>query len=185
MGKAKSTGSPTDVTDIDRRQFLTSLIIAAAGALVIRTTEAATAASDSPSATTSDWQSVLETMFPHDHIDRALYAVPANALVAAAEKDPGVRQLLDGGWRSLQQATGGDWSAATKEVQSRAIASLFGTPLFSLLRQTTVFTFYANPKVWEAFGYEGDAWVRGGYVGRELNTIDWLPDPPLASAQGT
>ncbi len=124
-------------------------------------------------------------MFPHDHIDRALYAVPAGALVSAAEKDPGVRQLLDGGWRSLQQATGNDWSAASKEARLRAVASIAGTPLFTLLRQTTVFTFYGNPKVWEAFGYEGDAWVRGGYVGKELNTIDWLPDPPLASAQGT
>lgn len=184
MGNAKSTESPDDVTDTDRRQFLTSLIIAAAGALVIRTTEAATEPG-APSATAADWQSVLETMFPHDHIDRALYAVPAGALVSAAAKDPGVRQLLDGGWRSLQQATGGNWPAASEEVRSRAIASIVGTPLFSLLRQTTVFTFYGNPKVWAAFGYEGDAWVRGGYVGKELNTIDWLPDPPRASAQGT
>jgi hypothetical protein len=175
------TDSADLVPDIERRRFLTSLIIATAGALVTRTAAADT--QDASSATATDWQGVLTTMFPHDSIEPSLYMVPAGALAAASEKDPGARRLLDDGWRLLQQATGGDWHGATNEARTRAISSIVGTPVFALLRQTTVFTFYGNPKVWEAFGYEGDAWSFGGYVGKGLNTIDWLPDPP--PAQGT
>lgn len=167
---------------LDRRQFLVSFIIATAGALSARSFPAAAEPADT-SPTSTDWQSVLETMFPHDNVDRSLYGVPADALVGAAEKDAGTRQLLEAGWRSLSQAAGGDWSSATGEARSRAIATIVGTPFFVLLRQTTVFTFYGNPKVWEVFGYEGDAWPFGGYLGKELVTVDWLPDPP-APAEG-
>lgn len=147
--------------------------------MVMRAAQAAEISPDTTSPTAADWQSVLETMFPHDHIDRALYAAPAGALASAAEKDQGARQLLTSGWQSLSRAAGGDWASAPEEARTRAIASIVGTPLFTLLRQTAVFTFYGNPVVWNAFGYEGDAWSKGGYVGKELNSIDWLPEPPL------
>lgn len=172
-------GSPA----LDRRHFLVSLIIATAGALSARTLPAAAEqAEEAPTA--ADWQSVLETMFPHDSVDRALYRAPAEALVGAADKDAGTRQLLESGWRSLRQAAGGDWAAATEQARLGAIEATNGSPLFALLRQTTVFTFYGNPKVWEAFGYDGDAWVFGGYLGKGLVTVDWLPSPP-APAEGT
>jgi hypothetical protein len=99
---------------------------------------------------------------------------------AAAEKDASARALLAEGWRHLSAAAGGTWSAADAERRTRALASIAGTPLFALLRQTTVFTFYNHPGVWSAFGYDGDAWSFGGWLGKGVNTIDWLPDPPAA-----
>lgn len=171
-----ATGDP----DLDRRRLLVSFIIATAGALGARSFPAAAEPADmSPAA--ADFRSVLKTMFPHDGIDVALYQVPADALLSAAEKDAGTRQMLEAGWQSLRQAVGGDWDAATEQARVRAIAAIAGTPFFGLLRQTTVFTFYGNPKVWEAFGYEGDAWNFGGYLGKGLVTVDWLPDPPAPS----
>lgn len=164
------------ISGLDRRRFLASLVIATAGALSIRTPAASYSA---PASTTAaEWQRVLESMFPHTGIEAALYGVPADALIAAAEKDSNTRQLLEDGWRSLQQAAGGNWATATDEARLRAVSTIVGTPLFTLLRQTTVFTFYGHPMVWQAFGYEGDAWGFGGYLGKGLNTIDWLPDPP-------
>jgi hypothetical protein len=183
MKQTVSTAAGDPIRGLDRRQFLVSFIIATAGALGARALPAAAESVDT-SPTAADWQSVLETMFPHDNIDRALYGVPAGALVSAAEKDAGTRQLMEAGWRSLRQAAGGDWSSATGEARSRAIATIVGTPLFAVLRQTTVFTFYGNPGVWEAFGYEGDAWSFGGYLGKGLDTVDWLPNPP-APAEGS
>lgn len=183
MKQDDSTAARNPVTGLDRRQFLVSFIIATAGTLGARALPAAAESVDT-SPTAADWRSVLETMFPHDNIDRALYQVPADALVGAAEKDAGTRLLLEAGWQSLRQAAGGDWAAATGEGRSRVIATIVGTPLFAVLRQTTVFTFYGNPRVWEAFGYEGDAWSFGGYLGKGLDTVDWLPSPP-APAGGT
>lgn len=161
---------------IDRRRFLVSFIIASVGTLAVRTGVAADPADSAIDP--ADWRSVLETMFPHARIDHALYSLPAGALAAAAEKDPTTRRLLDDGWRSLSVAAGGAWASATGESRMRALKAIVGTPFFAVLRQTMVFTFYASPKVWQAFGYEGDAWSFGGYVGKELNSIDWLPNPP-------
>lgn len=162
---------------LDRRQFLESLIIAAAGAIGMRGTVAFAGSSDM-GPTADDWQSVLETMFPHTGIDPALYGVPAGALVGAAEKDATARQLLESGWQTLSGAAGGDWGVASGEARESAIAAIVATPFFAMLRQTTVYTFYGNPKVWEAFGYEGDAWSFGGYLRKGVDTIDWLPLPP-------
>lgn len=158
----------------DRREFLVALVIASVGALAV----APAAAAEREPAVVPDWQSVFESMFPHTRVDRSLYAIPATALVAASEKDPATRQLLADGWQRLDEASGGSWSSAAPAARTRALAGITGTPLFTVLRQTAVFTFYASPKVWEACGYEGDAWHRGGYAGPDLVTVDWLPDPP-------
>jgi hypothetical protein len=83
---------------LDRRQFLVSFIIATAGALSARSFPAA-AEPAAASPTSTDWQSVLETMFPHDNVDRSLYGVPADALVGAAEKDAGTSCWRQAGGR--------------------------------------------------------------------------------------
>jgi hypothetical protein len=170
--------SSTGVRDPDatRRRLLVAFVLASVGAYAPRALAADT--TSVPAAGAADWQAVLETMFPHESVDRALYAVPAGALLGAAEKDPSTAALLAAGWQSLNAAAGGSFATASPELRTRAIASIAGSPLFAVLRQTTVFTFYASPEVWAAFGYDGDAWRFGGWLGRGLNTIDWLPDPP-------
>ena len=37
---------------------------------------------------------------------------------------------------------------------------------------------YNNPQVWQAFGYEGEAFEYGGYIERGFDDLGWLPDPP-------
>jgi hypothetical protein len=165
--------------DLTRRTLLVAFVITSVAGLA--PAALATDAADVPVATAADWQAVLEAMFPHERVQRALYAVPAGALLGAAEKDAGTRALLADGWRTLNRAAGGRFTTAAPDARTRAIASIATTPLFTVLRQTIVFTFYADPKVWEAFGYDGDAWRFGGWLGKGVNTIDWLPDPPAGS----
>jgi hypothetical protein len=160
--------------DIDRRQFLVGAIALAAAQLCPL---GARAAEPQDPGSEAEWRSVLMTMFPHPDLDPALYQPAAAALVAAAA-DPNVRGLLAAGRASLAAAAGGDWASADAAARTRAIAATAGTPLFVLLRQTTVFTFYNDPKVWARFGYEGDAFSFGGWLVRGLDTIDWLPDLP-------
>lgn len=171
----------------DRRQVLISFVATLTASLSNRESRSSdrrvTADTDAPAAkaaTAEDWQSVIEVMFPHSDIDRSLYSVPAEALILAARNDANTRLLLHEGWLQLNRVADNDWASATPRLRTQAIASLAGTPLFTLLRQTTVFTFYGDSRVWRSFGYEGDAWRFGGYQGR-VNTIDWLPDPPAKS----
>jgi hypothetical protein len=160
--------------EIDRRQFLVGAITLAAAQLCPL---GALAADPQDPGTEAEWRSVLMTLFPHPGLDPALYQPAAAALVAAAA-DPNVRALLAAGRASLAEAAGGAWGAADAAARTRAVATTVGTPLFVLLRQTAVFTFYNDPKVWAEFGYVGDAWSFGGWIDRGVDTIDWLPDPP-------
>lgn len=160
--------------ELDRRRFLVGAITLAAAQLC--PLGAAAADAEYPG-TEAEWRSVLMSMFPHPDLDPALYQPAAAALVAAAA-DPNVRVLLAAGRASLAEAAGGDWQAADAGMRTQAVAAIVGSPLFLLLRQTTVFTFYNDPKVWARFGYEGDAFSFGGWLNRGVDTIDWLPAPP-------
>lgn len=180
MGYESGRRVPVEIDPV-RRRMLVSFVVAFAGTAIARDLRADTPAAPA-AGTVDDWRSVLESMFPHERVDRALYGVPAGALVGAAEKDPAARALLADGWRRLNEAAGGTWSAADPAARTRALATTEHTPLFVMLRQTTVFTFYNHPDVWAAFGYDGDAWRFGGWLGRGVDSIDWLPDPPAAGS---
>jgi hypothetical protein len=41
-------------------------------------------------------------------------------------------------------------------------------------------TLYASPLVYAYFGYEGEAFSKGGYLLRGFNDLRWLPEVPSA-----
>jgi hypothetical protein len=43
-------------------------------------------------------------------------------------------------------------------------------------------TLYASPLVYSSFGYEGEAFSKGGYLLRGFNDLRWLPEVPLADS---
>jgi hypothetical protein len=159
-----------------RRRFLVAAIVANVSALVGRHSFAQEANVESAPDSVV-WRSVLITLFPHPTLDARLYDGAAEALAAAAASDPATRSLLAGGFHALERAADGSWGAADAGRRTSALRQLEGTPFFQLLRQTSVFTFYADPRVWQSFGYEGDATVFGGYLARGLDTLEWLPEP--------
>ena len=50
---------------------------------------------------------------------------------------------------------------------------------FGFIRRTTVLHLYDDHEVWEALGYEGESFSKGGYLHRGFDDLDWLPDPPI------
>ena len=50
------------------------------------------------------------------------------------------------------------------------------------MRRTALFVLYDNPIAWAHFGYEGEAFSKGGYLFRGFNDLKWLPDVPLADS---
>jgi len=47
-----------------------------------------------------------------------------------------------------------------------------------------VLTLYNLPEVWEALGYEGASFDKGGYLTRGFNDLDWLPEPRIEEYTG-
>jgi hypothetical protein len=41
---------------------------------------------------------------------------------------------------------------------------------------------YATEMAYNFFGYEGEAFSKGGYLFRGFNDLRWLPDVPLADS---
>ena len=52
-------------------------------------------------------------------------------------------------------------------------------PFFQTLRVTTLGVLYATPMAYAYFGYEGEAFSKGGYLVRGFNDLHWLPEVPL------
>jgi hypothetical protein len=47
------------------------------------------------------------------------------------------------------------------------------------MRLKTLQVLYASSIAYAYFGYEGEAFSKGGYVERGFNTLRWLPEVPL------
>jgi len=60
--------------------------------------------------------------------------------------------------------------AALKRVES--------TPYFQNVRAQTLQVLYATPMAAKLFGYEGEAFSKGGYLTRGFNDLRWLPEVP-------
>ena len=121
-------------------------------------------------------------IFPHDDLDDAVYALVVKQLDKDAGADPAVAALLKDGVAALNEAAGGDWLALAPEPQFAVIENMAGDDFFEKIRGTAVVALYDNDMAWAYFGYEGDAWSKGGYLARGFNDLDWLPDPPAAAS---
>ena len=64
--------------------------------------------------------------------------------------------------------------AALKTIEQEAF--------FQSVRLKTLLVLYANPIAYAHFGYEGEAFSKGGYLLRGFNDLQWLPEVPLAAS---
>jgi hypothetical protein len=120
---------------------------------------------------------IAQRIFPHPNLPPETYSVVVDALTGAATQAAPVAEMLVEGVADLDRAAGGSFAQRSAEEQTGVLKTIEATPFFQTVRGTAVFTFYNQPSVWQAFGYEGDAWAKGGYLGRGLNDITWLPEP--------
>lgn len=117
-------------------------------------------------------------IFPHAKLDDAVYALVVKDLDAEAAGSAEVKKLLTEGAAGLDKAAGGDFKAAAKEKQSEITASLAKTPFFEKVRSKAIVSLYNNELAFAHFGYEGNAFQKGGgYLQRGFNDLKWLPAP--------
>jgi hypothetical protein len=118
------------------------------------------------------------TIAPHDKLDDAPYALVVQALDAGGARDSAMLSLLRDGVAKL----GAGFAGAAESERVAALAAVETTPFFKAVRATTLMTLYASPLVYAYFGYEGEAFSKGGYLLRGFNDLRWLPEVPLVDS---
>lgn len=172
-----------DEPTLHRREFLkattgllTGLVVAGSPLALIAPGRAwavdLTAFTSSEAATL---MAVARTIAPHDKLDDAAYAFVIRAVDTDATKDQRVRKMIQEGIARMgagfAQTAEGDRVAALKKIES--------SEFFQTMRLKTLQVVYATPMAYAYFGYEGEAFSKGGYVVRGFNDLRWLPEVPL------
>lgn len=114
------------------------------------------------------------TIAPHDKLEDAAYAFVIRALDTAAAKDALLRKQLQEGIASL----GAGFAAAPESSRVAALRRIESSAFFQNLRVQTLQVLYSTPLAYAYFGYEGEAFSKGGYLQRGFNDLRWLPEVP-------
>ena len=175
-----------DEATMHRREFLrtttgllTGLVVAGSPLALIAPGRAwavdLTAFTSSEAATL---MAVARTIAPHDKLDDAAYALVVQALDSDATKDGSTRKMVREGLSRL----GSEFIKATEADRVAALKKVESSEFFPTMRLKTLQVLYASPIAYAYFGYEGEAFSKGGYVLRGFNDLRWLPDVPLADS---
>ena len=118
------------------------------------------------------------TIAPHDKLEDAAYALVVQAVDASAAKDAGLRKQYQEGLARL----GANFASAGEEARVAALEAVESSAFFQALRTNTLQVLYATPMAYAYFGYEGEAFSKGGYLFRGFNDLRWLPEVPQADS---
>jgi hypothetical protein len=121
---------------------------------------------------------VTRTIAPHEKLDDAAYALVIQSIDADAAKDAQMLRMLRDGIHQL----GAGFATASEPVRVQALKAVESSAFFQTLRVKTLGTLYATPMAYAYFGYEGEAFSKGGYLVRGFNDLRWLPEVPLADS---
>jgi hypothetical protein len=117
---------------------------------------------------------VARTICPHDKLDDLAYALVIQAIDADARKDERTHKTIKDGIAGL----GATFAANPENDRVDALKKVESSEFFQFMRLKTVQTLYATPIAYAYFGYEGEAFSKGGYVFRGFNDLRWLPEVP-------
>ena len=106
----------------------------------------------------------LRVMYPHEALSDRRYAQVVAALDSDAKADPAVAALLKDGVAGLDQAYPMPFAELSEGNQHRALEAMEDSDLFQTIRAKAITALDNNPRVWQVFGYEGEAFDEGGYI---------------------
>ena len=166
----------------DRRSFLQTAtgvltgLLAAGGPLALLA-PSRTWALDLTALTSQEGATLLaaaRTIAPHDKLEDAAYALVVHSIDAAATKDAALRKQYQEGIARL----GANFASAAEAARVAALQAVESSAFFQQLRTNTLQVLYGTPMAYAYFGYEGEAFSKGGYLFRGFNDLRWLPDVP-------
>jgi hypothetical protein len=121
---------------------------------------------------------MIRTIAPHDTLDDAAYALVVSAIDGDAAGSTEARASLTSGIASLGEA----FAARPEDARTQRLRQIESGAFFQSVRVKTLMVLYSNPIAWAHFGYEGEAFSKGGYLLRGFNDLKWLPEVPLADS---
>ena len=168
--------------DHDRREFLktttgilTGVVLASSPLALIAPGRAwAVDMKGFTSAEGSVLMAMARTIAPHDKLDDAAYAMVVQAVDVDAAKDANLRKMMKDGIAGL----GADFAKSDESERVLALKQIESSEFFQTMRLKTLQVLYATPMAYAYFGYEGEAFSKGGYLQRGFNDLRWLPDVP-------
>jgi len=119
--------------------------------------------------------SVSRTIIPHDKLDDAAYALVIQAIDRDATNDESKRTLIKQGLAGL----GADFAGKPESQRVETLKKIEPSEFFQSVRTKTIAVLYTTPMAYAYFGYEGEAFSKGGYLLRGFNDLRWLPEVPL------
>lgn len=119
---------------------------------------------------------MVRVMYPHEGFGEGPYLRTADAIFTAAAATPARKLAFATALHDLGRA---GFASLDDAAALEHLKSIEDTPFFRLVRSTTVVTLYDDPEVWQALGYEGPSFDKGGYINRGFNDLDWLPEPRI------
>jgi len=126
------------------------------------------------SAEGAELMAVARTIAPHDKLDDAAYAMVIQAIDSDASKDPSARKMFKEGLAAL----GPEFTASREDDRVAALKKVESSAFFQAMRLKTVQVLYSTPMAYAYFGYQGEAFSKGGYLLRGFNDLRWLPEVP-------
>ena len=121
---------------------------------------------------------MIRTLAPHDTLDDAAYALVVKAIDADAAASTQAHADLAAGIASL----GDGFAQLPEEARVQHLKAIESGAFFQSMRIKTLLVLYSNPIAWAHFGFEGEAFSKGGYLLRGFNDLKWLPEVPLADS---
>jgi hypothetical protein len=175
-----------DQLPVDRREFLktaTGVItgVLAAGSPLALIAPSRAWAADLKVFTTAEGailMAMARTIAPHDKLEDAAYAIVVQSADSDASGDETTRKVLREGIATL----GAGFATAPENARVEALKKIEQTPFFQTMRVKTLGVLYATEMAYRYFGYEGEAYSKGGYLFRGFNDLRWLPEVPAADS---
>jgi len=118
--------------------------------------------------------SMARTIAPHDNLDDAAYALVIKAVDSDAAKDANILKMIKEGVAAL----GAGFAAGSESARIEALKKIEFSALFQTMRLKTLQILYSSSIAYAYFGYEGEAFSKGGYLFRGFNDLRWLPEVP-------
>jgi hypothetical protein len=126
---------------------------------------------------------VIRVAFPHPQIPDGPYLRMTDKIVSEAEGSTWFRMALTQGLLTLNSLSDKPFVELSDEAALNVLKRVADLEFFGFIRRTTVLHLYDDHEVWEALGYEGESFSRGGYLHRGFDDLDWLPDPRIEESE--
>lgn len=122
---------------------------------------------------------IIRVSFPHPQFPDGPYQRMTEKIIEASAESSWFRMALTQGLMTLDTLSDEYFLDLPDDRAIAVLKRIADLEFFAFIRRTVVLNLYDDPEVYEALGYEGESFSKGGYVNRGFNDLTWLPEPRI------